>query len=160
MLGLFRKKEELVFSPCNGKIIPIEKIEDDVFSKKMMGDGIGIIPSDSQIVSPINGEVVQIFETKHAILLKSKEETLILIHIGLDTVGLDGKPFKVNIECGSNVSKGQQIMDVDFDMIREAKLDTTVIVILMDEENKKTIIEKAYGLDVSNDKYILKIKNK
>ena len=160
MLGLFRKKEELVFSPCNGKIIPIEKIEDDVFSKKMMGDGIGIIPSDTKIVSPINGEVVQVFETKHAILLKSKEETLILIHIGLDTVGLGGKPFKVNIECGTKVLKGQHIMDVNFDMIKEAKLDTTVIVILMDEENKKIITEKANGLNVSNNEYILKIKNK
>lgn len=160
MLGLFRKKEELVFSPCKGKIIPIEKVEDDVFSQKLMGDGIGIIPSDTKIVSPIDGEVVQVFETKHAILLKSNEDTFILIHVGLDTVGLEGKPFNLKVEYGNKVSRGQHIMEVDFEMIRGAKLDTTVVVLLMDEENKKVITKKTPNNNGLYDQYIFKIRNR
>lgn len=160
MFDLFRRKQELIFSPCSGEIIPIENLDDDVFSQKLMGDGIAILPSDNKIVSPIDGEVVQIFETKHAILLKSNKNTFILIHVGIDTVELEGKPFNIKIECSSKVSKGEYLMEVNFDMIREAKLNTSIIVLLMDEENKKIITEKTNNNNISYNECIFKVKDK
>lgn len=114
------KKSALeIFAPVNGKVIPITEVPDPVFGEKMMGEGIAFVPADGKVCSPINGEVIQVSPTKHAVGLAAEDGTEILIHIGLETVALKGEGFTVNVEVGDKVSVGQSLIDVDLHYIEE-----------------------------------------
>lgn len=115
--------------PIEGKIIPITEVPDQVFSQKMMGDGFGIIPSSGSVVSPVDGEIINVFPTKHAIGIKSKQGYEILIHIGLDTVNLKGEGFTVLVHEGAQVKKGQAIMTFDHEIIKRSVPSTVTPVI-------------------------------
>lgn len=107
-------------SPMKGKLLELSEVEDQVFSQKIMGDGFAIDLEDGEIVSPVDGEVAMTYPTKHAIGIKSKDGKEILIHIGMDTVELDGKGFEAFVEKGEKIKKGQVLMKVDLDYIKEA----------------------------------------
>lgn len=106
--------------PIEGEIIPVTEIPDQVFSQKMMGDGFGIIPTNGSVVSPVDGEIINVFPTKHAIGIKSKKGYEILIHIGLDTVKLKGEGFLVLVKEGEKVTKGQEILKFDLVNIKKS----------------------------------------
>lgn len=106
--------------PIEGEIIPVTEIPDQVFSQKMMGDGFGIIPTNGSVVSPVDGEIINVFPTKHAIGIKSKKGYEILIHIGLDTVKLKGEGFSVLVKEGEKVTKGQEILKFDLVNIKKS----------------------------------------
>jgi N-acetylglucosamine PTS system EIICBA or EIICB component len=106
--------------PIEGEIIPLNEVPDQVFSQKMMGDGFGIIPTNGSVVSPVDGEIINVFPTKHAIGIKSKQGYEILIHIGLDTVKLKGEGFSVHVKEGEKVSKGQEILKFDLEDIKKS----------------------------------------
>ena len=106
--------------PIEGEIIPITEVEDQVFSQKMMGDGFAIIPAKGSVVSPVDGEIINVFPTKHAIGLKSKQGYEILIHIGMDTVDLKGEGFTVLVKDGDSISKGQEILKFDLEKIKDS----------------------------------------
>lgn len=106
--------------PIEGEIIPINEVPDQVFSQKMMGDGFGIIPTKGTVVSPVDGEIMTVFPTKHAIGIKSKQGNEILIHIGLDTVKLKGEGFDVLVKDGEKVKKGQEIIKFDLEFIKKS----------------------------------------
>ena|SRR5690554_3143643 len=108
-----------ILAPVNGKIIPITEVPDPVFSEKMMGEGIAFIPVDGKFCSPVNGKVIQVFPTKHAIGIVADDGTEILIHIGLETVALKGEGFTTAVEVGEKVVAGQLLVDVDLDYIRK-----------------------------------------
>ncbi|MEI4771482.1 PTS glucose transporter subunit IIA [Psychrobacillus sp. FJAT-51614] len=130
MLSKFFKSKLLIYAPLNGKIIPIEEVPDPVFNQKMMGNGVAIIPFGGKVHSPIEGTVVLLSDTKHAIGLRSKNGTEILIHIGLETVSLRGSGFTVLVTKGESVSVGQPLVEVDWDYLREhGKSIVTPIVI-------------------------------
>ena len=95
--------------PIEGEIIPLDEIPDPVFSQKMMGDGFGIIPSKGLVVSPVDGEIINVFPTKHAVGIMSKQGYEILIHVGLETVNLKGEGFTLLVKQGDHVLKGQKI---------------------------------------------------
>ncbi|MFK5280126.1 PTS glucose transporter subunit IIA, partial [Lacticaseibacillus paracasei] len=100
MFGLFKAKKKTgqpIIAPVTGILMPLDDVTDDVFSQKMMGDGFAIQPEESQIVSPVSGTVSTVFPTKHAIGITTPEGLDVLVHMGLDTVELDGKPFKVDV---------------------------------------------------------------
>lgn len=139
MLFKSKKKQTLTLaSPTDGKYLPIEDVSDVVFSEKILGDGVAIEPTSTTILSPINGSVENIFDTKHAIGLKSDEGFLILIHIGIDTVKLKGKYFNTLVSVGDKVIKGQPLIDFDLDKIKEeGYLTTTPIVITNENDNLK-----------------------
>lgn len=105
-------------APLDGKLIPLTDVDDDVFSQKMMGDGFAIEPTGGSVASPVNGKIINIFPTKHAIGILSKEGYEIMIHLGLDTVKLNGQGFEALIDEDQNVSKGQEIMKIDLDFIK------------------------------------------
>lgn len=107
-----------ILAPVNGKIIPIIEVPDPVFSEKMMGEGIAFIPVDGKFCSPVNGKVIHVFPTKHAIGIVADDGTEILIHIGLETVALKGEGFTTEVEVGEKVVVGQVLVDVDLDYIR------------------------------------------
>src|SRR4051812_4127787 len=115
--------------PIEGEIIPITEVEDQVFSQKMMGDGFAIIPAKGSVVSPVDGEIINVFPTKHAIGLKSKQGYEILIHIGMDTVDLKGEGFTVLVKDGESVSKGQEIVKFDLEKIKNSATSTVSPVV-------------------------------
>lgn len=132
--NLFKKsKQEAkleILAPVNGEIIPLEEVPDPVFSEKMMGEGIALIPSDGKFHSPVKGKVIQVAPTKHAIGILAEDGTEILMHIGLETVALKGEGFKVKVETGDEIAVGQLLVEADIAYIREhAKSTVTPIVI-------------------------------
>ncbi|PLS16248.1 PTS glucose transporter subunit IIA [Bacillus sp. M6-12] len=132
---LFGKKESEPFAgelaaPLTGKAVQLEDVPDPVFSQKMMGDGIAIDPAEGVVVAPVTGEIVQIFPTKHAVGIKSKDGIEILIHIGLETVAMNGEGFEAHVSQGDTVKKGDKLISFDLDLIREkAKSTVTPIII-------------------------------
>jgi PTS system beta-glucosides-specific IIC component len=128
-------------NPIKGNVIPLSEINDNVFSKGLLGKGVGIQPEENIIVSPIEGTVLTILESKHAIGLISSEGVEILIHVGIDTVNLKGAPFELFVKEGDYVSVGQELMAIDFKKIKEKGYDDTVILIVTNSD-KFTIQEK------------------
>ncbi|MBW8349857.1 N-acetylglucosamine-specific PTS transporter subunit IIBC [Bacillus sp. IITD106] len=105
--------------PITGEVIPITDVPDQVFSQKMMGDGFAIIPEKGTVVSPVDGEILNVFPTKHAIGIRSSQGYEILIHVGMDTVNLKGEGFTVHVNDGEHVSKGQELLTFDLDYIKK-----------------------------------------
>lgn len=153
MLGLFKKNKEVVLkTPFEGEIIDISEVNDPVFSEKMLGDGAAVKPRNSTAVAPCDGKLTQIFPTKHAFGITTKEGLEILVHIGLDTVTLKGEPFKSLVEEGIQVEKGTPIIEVDFHRIKELGKDTITAIVVTNMEKVKSI-EK----DLNNTEEVLKI---
>ncbi|WP_445449142.1 PTS sugar transporter subunit IIA [Enterococcus lactis] len=129
MFQFFKKKNEVIYAPCSGRVIPITEVKDPVFSQKLLGDGFAIIPDSEKITAPFTGQVVAIFPTKHAISLKTESGINYLIHIGIDTVKLNGEPFSIFIKENDKVKHGDLIAEVDFEQITRAKKDPSIIII-------------------------------
>lgn len=118
---IFGKKEtvESLLAPITGKVVEIEDVPDEMFNQKMLGDGIAIEPTEGVAVSPIEGEVVQLFPSKHAVGIRGNSGLEILIHIGLETVSLNGKGFEAHVQQGDKVKAGDKLISFDIDYIRE-----------------------------------------
>ena len=119
---LFGKKEEQVQelvlnSYMKGKVVDITEVPDPVFAQKMMGDGFAIIPEEGKLVSPVAGEIIQVFPTKHAFGIKSGEVEL-LIHVGLETVAMKGEGFDVAVSTGDRVEVGQTLLTYDLEFVK------------------------------------------
>ncbi|WP_248625198.1 PTS transporter subunit IIBC [Enterococcus cecorum] len=114
---------------ANGEVIAIEAVADPVFSGKMMGDGFAVEPTDGTIVSPVNGTIKSVFPTKHAIGIETKEGVEVLVHMGIDTVSLEGKPFSVKVKEGNQVQAGQVLAQVDLEALQQADKKATMIVV-------------------------------
>lgn len=149
--GFFKKdtiEDPSLTMPLEGRIIPIEEVPDPVFSQKMMGDGFAIVPTNSTVVSPVNGKVISVFPTKHAINLLDDQGREILLHIGLETVSLNGLGFTPFVKDGQKVKKGDRLMDVDFDTIKKkvpSIISSVVFTNLSDDE--KVAITK-HGVEI------------
>lgn len=119
-----------IYSPCLGVVRHLENVNDVAFAQKLIGDGIAVVPKESNIVSPIDGEVAMVFPTGHAIGLKTNEGVEILIHVGIDTVELEGKGFKVFVKQGDKVKVGDKLLKVNLEeVINEGyEVDTMVLV--------------------------------
>lgn len=139
--------EEIVL-PIKGKLVPITEVPDQVFAGKMMGDGFAIIPEDGLVVSPVNGKILNVFPTKHAIGIQSEGGREILIHIGIDTVKLNGKGFEALISEGDTVKAGQALMKIDLAYIEEnARSIITPIVFTNLAEDEQVVIENG-GVEI------------
>ena len=137
---LFGKKtrEENITAPLTGRIFSLENVPDPVFSQKMMGEGFAIEPTNGEVVAPIDGEIVQLFHTKHAIGLKTENGAEIIIHVGLETVAMEGEGFTAHVKEGSKVKKGDKLLTVDLEKIREkAKSTVTPVVVTNSADSKK-----------------------
>ena len=120
---------EEVYSVADGQVVALEQVKDPVFAQKMMGDGFAVEPANGNIVSPVSGTVSSIFPTKHALGLVTEAGLEVLVHIGLDTVSLEGKPFTVHVAEGQKVAVGDLLVTADLDAIREAGRETSTIVV-------------------------------
>lgn len=134
-MGLFdflksdNNKEAELYNPVEGEVIPLEEVSDPVFSQKMMGDGFGVEPANGEIYSPIDGKVVSVFPTSHALGLELDNGIEVLVHIGVDTVELEGGPFDIHVSEGEKVTKDSHLATVDLAALEEAEKPDTVMVV-------------------------------
>jgi len=147
---LFGKSEKIngnhIYAPLAGQVVAITEVPDPTFAEGLLGNGVAIIPTDGKVCSPVDGTVETMFDTGHAVCLKSTAGAEILIHVGLETVGLNGAPFKIHCKNGDTVKKGQLLLEADLEAIKAAGLPviTPVLVCNSDEYTEfKTNIGKA-----------------
>lgn len=136
---------EEVYSVADGQVVALEQVEDPVFAQKMMGDGFAVEPANGNIVSPVTGTVSSIFPTKHALGLVTDSGLEVLVHIGLDTVSLEGKPFTVHVSEGQKVAAGDLLVTADLDAIREAGRKTSTVVVFTNGDVLKSVILEQTG---------------
>ena len=135
----FKGVTDEVNSVADGEVINIEDVKDPVFSQKMMGDGFAVEPENGHIVSPVAGKVTSVFPTKHALGLVTDNGLEVLVHIGLDTVSLEGKPFEVKVSEGQTVAAGDLLVEADLDAIRAAGRETSTIVVFTNADAIKSV---------------------
>lgn len=137
-----------VFAPVTGKVENLDFVSDPVFSKRMLGDGIAILPENNQIFSPVAGKIIMLFETKHALGIRSEEGSEFLLHIGIDTVELQGKPFCEAVKLDDFVQCGDLLMTANFSYIKELNYDPTLMLIAT---NRKIHLLRDQGLVQAHD---------
>ncbi|MFQ0971819.1 beta-glucoside-specific PTS transporter subunit IIABC [Gilliamella sp. BG1] len=128
-----------IYSPMSGKVNLLSEVKDPTFASELMGKGIAIIPTVGQAVAPDNGEVVSLFRTKHAIGFQTESGAEILIHIGIDTVKLDGQHFEAHVEAGSKVKKGDLLVSFDIEAIKQAGFEVTTPIIITNSDSYQDI---------------------
>lgn len=126
---LFFKTKKVLKSVANGHVLPLEAVKDEVFSSKMMGEGYAINQHDGNVYAPIEGVVESIFPTLHAITIESKTGEKLLIHMGLDTVELKGRPFSIKVVQGQKVKTGTLLASMDLSQLEKAEKEATIIVV-------------------------------
>lgn len=135
-------KAQSLFAVAKGRLVPITEVSDDVFSEKMMGDGYAVLPTSGEIFAPVAGTISNIFPTKHAVGITTPTGIEVLLHMGLDTVDLAGKPFTVYVTAGQQVGRGQMIATVDLAAVAAAGKKTDMIVAL-------TNMDKVEGFELA-----------
>ncbi|MGX7073541.1 PTS transporter subunit IIBC [Falseniella ignava] len=135
----FKGLTEEVYSVADGQVVDLEQVKDPVFSQKMMGDGFAVEPANGNILSPVAGTVSSIFPTKHALGLVTEAGLEVLVHIGLDTVSLEGKPFTVHVAEGQKVAVGDLLVTADLDAIRAAGRETSTVVVFTNADVIKSV---------------------
>lgn len=139
MFNLIKKRNLSISAVCNGELIPITEVNDDVFSSEMLGDGHAIKPAQGKIYSPVDGIIKTIFPTKHAIGVSTDSGLELLIHLGIDTVELNGKPFEIFTQQGDIVKTGDLIADMDIKLITSEGYDNTVVIVYTNPEIIKAV---------------------
>lgn len=161
---LFGKKEVVksvdLKSPITGNLVELESVPDPVFAEKMMGDGLAIEPTEGVVVSPVSGEIVQLFPTKHALGIKAENGAEILIHIGLETVSLKGEGFQAHVSEGSKVKAGDKLITFDLDFIKENAKSTITPIIITNGDALEKIEKSAPGSVQKGESTIMNITSK
>lgn len=157
MFDFFKKKKDEFVAPVTGELTKLTDVNDDVFSQKMMGDGFAIKPLDAEkeVVAPCDGEVIMVPDTKHAVGLKTKSGVELLVHIGLDTVNLQGKGFDMLVAQGDKVKAGQPLVGIDQKLFKDNGYDTIVMTIFTKNYNKEIKLAKPYGFDVEKGEILI-----
>ena len=142
-------------SPAIGYAIPVTEVKDEAFASKMMGDGVGIIPESGNIYAPCDGTIEVVFPTGHAVGISS-DDVEVLIHIGINTVELEGKGFKAHVEQGSTVKRGDLLVSFDKEYMEAEGYDSTVVFIVTEAGNKN--VEILTGKDVDILETVIEVK--
>lgn len=146
--------KEVLGGAAKGEVVPLAEIQDQAFSSGALGKGAGIRPTANEVYAPVNGEITCVFPTKHAIGIKSENGVEVLIHIGIDTVQLEGKHFEVKVEQGQHVKRGEQIAAVDFSGIRQDGYDETVIVVITNTQEYLDVIPTSKSAAGADEEFI------
>ncbi|WP_368255114.1 beta-glucoside-specific PTS transporter subunit IIABC [Enterococcus innesii] len=148
-------KAEVLSKPVEGQVVALSEVNDEVFSSGMIGEGFGIIPTSGELIAPEDGEITMLFETNHAIGLKTRNGAELLFHIGLDTVQLEGKHFTPYVKAGDQVKQGQPLIQFDLDAIKAAGFDPIVICVVTNQEN--FTVKPIESTDERNEQGVLSI---
>lgn len=149
--------EIILKSPLNGKLIPLSEVNDDVFSAEILGKGIAIVPENNVVVSPIEGTVEAVLESKHAVAIKSNSGMEILIHVGIDTVNLEGKHYKTFVKIGDKVNVGDKLLEFDKEEIIKAGYEVVTPVLICNSADYKEIKTLGLGTIVKSTEDILQV---
>ena len=141
MFGWLKKTYGSLVFPVKGRCISIEEVKDETFAKKVMGNGFAVIPSGNIIVSPVAGEIVSIAKTKHAFGILTNEGEDVLVHVGIDTVKLNGKGFTFLQAKGSHVKAGAKILSFDSGFLEQENMDMTTVVVFIENQDAKVGME-------------------
>ena len=162
-MGFFSKlfaksenKNNCLYAPMAGQAVPVTEVPDPTFAAGMLGNGIAIVPSVGEVLAPCDATVDMMFTTGHAISLIADNGAEILIHVGLETVSLEGKPFKVHVAAGDKVQKGQLLIEVDLEAIKAAGLNT-ITPMLVCNSDTYTIFKTMVNSAVTNDDAVIKL---
>ena len=153
---LFGKKLEGIYAPIAGKAVSITEVPDPTFAEGMLGNGIAIEPTEGKVYAPCDATVDMMFDTGHAVSLVTVSGAEILIHVGLETVGLEGKPFTVHVANGDKVKKGQLMIEVDLDAVKEAGLPTITPVLICNTDDYPTF-NTTIGKEVTNADVVIEL---
>ena len=155
-LGM-KEKEEILYAPMIGRTVSLFDVKDPTFNQEMLGKGVAMIPTEGEVVAPVNGVIEMVFDTKHAISITSDTGIQILIHVGIDTVSLKGAHFKAYVRSGQHVRKGDLLLEFNIDTIKKSGLDPiTPIVICNSYAYEK--ISACIGKNVNTNDKILVLK--
>ncbi|MCI8356489.1 MAG: PTS glucose transporter subunit IIA [Lachnospiraceae bacterium] len=156
--GLFGKNDGIrLVSPTDGKLVSIKEVSDPTFSEEILGKGVAVIPSDGKFCAPADGTVTTVFPTGHAAAVTTEEGVEVLIHIGLDTVKLDGKHFTIRTEEGKKVKAGDVLIEADLEKIKEEGYDIITPVIICNSDDFSSIEPEAPA-QVGRGDYIVTLK--
>ena len=139
MFGFLSRKKREIYAPCDGQVVALESIDDEVFSQKLAGDGVAIIPMSDIFTAPIDGVITKIFSTNHAYSVKSAKDLEVMVHIGLDTVALQGEGFERLVNEGDSVKAGDPIIRVDLAYIKAHAKDSVTPIVISDESDVRQI---------------------
>ena len=153
---LFGKKTDDFYAPMAGKAVPISQVPDPTFAEGMLGNGIAIEPADGKVYAPCDATVDMMFTTGHAVSLVADCGAEILIHVGLETVSLEGKPFKVLVANGDKVKKGQLLIEVDLDAVKAAGLPTITPMLICNTDDYPTF-NTFVNKDVTNEDVVISL---
>lgn len=145
MVSLFKKlfaKKISILAPCTGELIPLSTVSDDIFAKKIIGDGFAVKPKEDKIYAPIGGTILTVFSTKHAVTFQSTDGLELLLHLGVDTVELDGNPFNINVKEGQKVEAGDLVGTMDINQVTDAGKSDEVMFVFT---NMKQIEEISFA---------------
>lgn len=161
-MGIFKKlfKNEqsdntntnVILNPVNGTLIPITSVSDPVFAEKTMGDGIAVVPNDGKLYAPASGTVIALFPTGHALGIATDSGAELLIHIGIDTVELNGECFESHIRTNQKVNKGDLLISFDLNTLKEKGYDPTVMIVVTNGEQMGELKKAADGAAAALDK--------
>ena len=153
---LFGKNVDSFYAPMAGKAVPITEVPDPTFAEGMLGNGIAIEPAEGKVYAPCDATVDMMFTTGHAVSLVADNGAEILIHVGLETVSLEGKPFKVHAANGDKVKKGQLLIEVDLEEVKAAGLPTITPMVVCNTDEYPTF-NTFVGKDVTNDDVVIEL---
>ena len=153
---LFGKKTDDFYAPMAGKAVPISEVPDPTFAEGLLGNGIAIEPSEGKVYAPCDATVDMMFTTGHAVSLVADCGAEVLIHVGLETVSLEGKPFKVCAASGDKVKKGQLLMEVDLDAVKAAGLPIITPMLICNTDEYPTF-NTIVGKNVTNDDVVIEL---
>lgn len=146
MFGLFKKKKKeekqeslCLFAPITGKTVPLSEVPDPVFAEKLAGDGVAILPESNIVTAPADGELTLVFKTKHAFAMTLDNGVEILVHIGLETVSLNGEGFEQLAESGKHIKAGTPIIKFDMDVLKAHNLPLITPVLITNVDSVKSI---------------------
>lgn len=156
MFKFFKKSEPFrLVAPISGILTPLEDVHDEVFSKKIMGDGFAIEPTDNVIYAPISGKIESLPDSLHAVGISSEDGHQVLVHIGIDTVNLNGKGFKSFVKQGQKVVAGTKLLSFDSGIIEEAELEKTTMVIYLKGFNDGETLKSNFGKQIKEGEILI-----
>lgn len=148
MFNLFKSKGMKIDTPVDGRIFNLKEVSDPVFSEKMMGDGFAVEPKNGKICAPVKGTIKSVFPTLHALTMEAENGVDILIHIGLDTVELNGEGFSTVVQEGQKINLGDPLIHVDLNFLANKKKENSVMVVFPEMKDKELTVyvgEKQVG---------------